>query len=209
MNIFICGQRSFGKAVLVALHERGHNIVGVAPPPQDKYYDKITGSAMKRGIPVISDCEKLVSSQIPDGTELVVAAHSHWYISQKVIEKAGFGAIGFHPSLLPRHRGQDAVRWAVAMGDAITGGTVYWLNDKVDGGDILLQTPVFIARDWNFHQLWKEIFPLGVELLCRAVDMVAKGTAPRIPQDERFATWEPAWEARRLPRNELPRLGSG
>ena len=206
MNIFICGQRSFGRAALVALYNRGHNIVGVAPPPQKKYYDKIMGAAIKRGIPVISDCEKLVSRQIPDNTDLIIAAHSHWYISDKVIQAAKYGGIGFHPSLLPRHRGQDAVRWAVAMGDAITGATVYWLNDKVDGGDILLQTPVFAGRDWDYHRLWKEIFPLGVDMLCKAVDLIESKNAPHIPQDERFATWEPSFEVRRLHRNELLRL---
>ena len=101
------------------------------------------------------------------------------------------------------------MRWAVAMGDAITGGTVSWLNNKVDGGDILLQTPVFIGRDWDYHRLWREIFPLGVELLCRSVELIAQNAAPRIPQDERFATWEPAYENRRLARNELLQLGDG
>ncbi len=47
MNIFICGQKSFGKEVLKALYEKGHNIVGVAPPPQEKYYDKMQGYAIK------------------------------------------------------------------------------------------------------------------------------------------------------------------
>lgn len=209
MNLFICGQRSFGREVLKALYDRGHNIVGVAPPPQEKYYDKIIGAAMKRGIPVVSDCDKLTSDLLPEDTELVVAAHSHWYISHKVLAAAKHGGIGFHPSLLPRHRGQDAVRWAVAMGDAVTGASVYWLNDKVDGGDILLQTPVFIHRDWTYHDLWREIFPLGVEMVCEAVDLVANGRAPHLPQDERFATWEPSFTVTRLKRNELLQIGTG
>ena len=199
MNIFICGQRSFGAAVLKELHRRGHTILGVAPPPHEG--DAITRAAQELRVPIIGDCAKLTPAQIPEGTELIVAAHSHWHISEAIMRRAAHGCIGFHPSLLPRHRGQDAVRWAVAMGDAITGGTVYWLDDKVDGGDILLQTPVFIGRCWDYHRLWREIFPLGVEMLCRAVDMVADGTAPRIPQDEEFATWEPAYEKRLLPRN--------
>jgi len=200
MNIFICGQRSFGAAVLTELHRRGHTILGVAPPPQEN--DAIAVTAGTLGVPVIGDCAKLTPAQIPEGTELIVAAHSHWHIGEKLMQRAVHGCIGFHPSLLPRHRGQDAVRWAVAMGDAITGGTVYWLNDRVDGGDILLQTPVFIGRGWDYHRLWREIFPLGVDMLCRAVELVAAGTAPRIPQDEQFATWEPAYEKRLLPRNE-------
>lgn len=207
MNIFICGQRSFGKEVLIELYNRGHNIVGVAPPPQEKYYDKIIGAAMKRNIPCISDCDKLTSKEIPDNTDLIVAAHSHWYISEKVLQKAKYGGIGFHPSLLPRHRGQDAVRWAVAMGDPVTGATVYWLNNKVDGGDIFLQKPIFIAKEWDYHKLWKQIFPIGVKLLCDAVDMVAQGKEIRIKQDERFATFEPTFNTRRLKRNELLQLG--
>lgn len=206
MNIFICGQRSFGRETLKALYERGHNIVGVAPPPQEKYYDKMQGLAIRYGIPCVSDCDKLVSADIPDNTDLIVAAHSHWYISEKVLEKSRYGGIGFHPSLLPRHRGQDSVRWAVAMGDPITGATVYWLNDKVDGGEILIQQHVFIDRQWDYHRLWREIFPVGIDMICDAVDLIERGTAPRIPQQEQFATFEPAFKVERLKRNELLQL---
>lgn len=203
MNIFICGQRTFGKEVLKALYERGHNIVGVAPPPQEKYYDKMQGLAIRYGIKCVSDCDKLVSADIPDNTDLVIAAHSHWYISSKILEKSKHGGIGFHPSLLPRHRGQDAVRWTVAMGDAVTGATVYWLDDKVDGGDILLQKHLFVDRKWDYHKLWREIFPIGVDMICEAVDQIEKGTAQRIKQQERFATFEPSFNSTRLKRNEL------
>lgn len=206
MNIFICGQRSFGKAVLIELHKRGHNIVGVAPPPQQRHYDKIKVAAIKLRLPVISDCDRLTSRDIPDNTDLVVAAHSHWYISDKILEKTKYGGIGFHPSLLPRHRGQDAVRWAVAMGDTVTGASVYWLNDKVDGGDILMQRPIFIAKEWTYKDLWREMFPIGVEMLADSVDAISQGKITRIKQDERFATWEPAYNTRRLKRNELLQL---
>lgn len=206
MNIFICGQKSFGKAILKALYESGYHIVGVAPPPQEKYYDKMQVYALKLGVPVISDCDRLVSMDIPDNTDLVIAAHSHWYISDKIIQKAKYGAIGFHPSLLPRHRGQDAVRWAVAMGDRVTGATVYWLNQVVDGGDILLQKHIFIDRNQNYHELWKKIFPIGVDMLLQAVRMIEKGVAPKIKQDEKYATWEPSFNVPRLKRNELPQI---
>ena len=209
MKIFICGQKSFGKAVLKALVERNHTIVGVAPPPQEKYYDKMQVCALKLGIPIISDCDKLVSRDIPNDTELVIAVHSHWYISDKIIDKTKFGAIGFHPSLLPRHRGQDAVRWTVHMGDFITGATVYWLNDVIDGGDILLQKPIFIDKKWDYHDLWREIFPIGVEMICEAISMIENRTAPKIKQDERFATWEPSFNIQRIKRNELIQIGSG
>lgn len=123
--------------------------------------------------------------------------------------KEQYGAIGFHPSLLPRHRGQDAVRWTTAMNDSITGATVFWLDDSVDGGDIFLQKTLFVDRKWNYHDLWREIFPIGVEMICKAVDLIEEGNIIKIPQDEKYATWEPSFTNTRLKRNELLQIGNG
>lgn len=209
MKVFICGQKSFGLAVLKRLYEDGHEIVGIAPPPQQKYKDKMVGYAMLKGIPIISDCENLVSDNVPDGTELVISAHSHWIISDKIIDKCKYGGIGFHPSLLPRHRGQDAVRWAVHMGDAITGATIYNLKSNTcDGGDILAQKVVFIDPEWDYHDLWHYIFPIGVDMVSDAVKVIEHHEAKWEPQNEKFATWEPSWERPRLHRPELIMLGA-
>lgn len=207
MKIFICGQKAFGKAVLKALYEKGHTITGVAPAPQKRMKDKMVGYAMIKDIPIISDCDRLVSDDIPDGTELIISAHSHWIISDKCVNKCRYGGIGFHPSLLPRHRGQDAVRWAVAMGDFATGGTIYKLSGKCDGGDILLQRMIFIDKSWDYHELWNKLFPIGVNMVVEAVDLIEKHKAVYTPQDEAFATFEPSWDRPRLKRNELIMLG--
>lgn len=207
MKIFICGQKTFGKEVMKALYESGHEIVGIAPPPQEKYKDKMVGYAMLKKIPIISDCDRLLSKDIPDGTELIISAHSHWIISDKIIEKCKYGGIGFHPSLLPRHRGRDAVRWTIHMGDFITGGTVYRLTGKCDGGDIINQRTLFVDKEWDYHDLWRELFPIGVDMILESVSMIEKGTVKGWAQDERFATFEPSWDRPRLKRNELLQLG--
>ena len=207
MKIFICGQKSFGLAVLKALYNAGHEIVGIAPPPQGQYKDKMVGFAMLKDIPIISDCDKLTSKDIPDDTDLVISAHSHWIISDKIIQKCNYGGIGFHPSLLPRHRGQDAVRWTVHMGDAITGGTIYRLDNKCDGGDIILQKMIFVDKEWDYHELWENLFPIGIDMIVEAVSLIENGETEEVPQDERFATWEPSWDRPRLKRNELIQLG--
>lgn len=209
MRIFICGQKTFGKETLKALLAEGHTVTGIAPAPQIKQKDKMVGVAMKANIPIISDCERLVSSNIPDDTELVISAHSHWLISDQILKKCKYGGIGFHPSLLPRHRGQDAVRWTVHMGDAITGGTIYDLDSsKCDGGDIILQKMIFVDKNWDYHDLWREMFPIGIEMIVEAVKLIEQGKDTRTEQDERFATWEPSWDRPRLKRNELLQLGT-
>ena len=210
MNIFLTGQKSFGKAVFLALREDGHNIVGVAPAPPKKYYDKLHGVALRYHVPVTCDATKLTSAHIPEGTDLIVSAHSHWFISEQAVEKARLGAIGFHPSLLPRHRGRDAVRWTIACGDTVTGGSIYRLNNVVDGGPIILQKHLFVGKAWDHHQLWKALFPLGVQLVRDAVRMLEKqGYIEGEPQDQQFATWEPPFGASaRLFRPELLSLPS-
>lgn len=209
MKIFICGQKSFGLAVAKRLLSDGHEIVGVAPPPQGKYKDKIVGWAMLNRVPIVDDCERLTSDHIPEHTDLIVSAHSHWIINGRVLNKCKYGGIGFHPSLLPRHRGRDAVRWAVAMGDAVTGGTVYRLDDRCDGGNIILQRTQFVDKAWDYHDLWRELFPIGVDMISDACSLIerTRNTQEEYEQDERFATWEPSWERTRLPRSELLMLG--
>lgn len=203
MKIFLCGQRSFGAAVCKALLEAGHEITGVSTAPPEKHREKLYAYATLKHLPLAPDGEKLVSRYIPDETELIVAAHSHWLISGQCLSKTTYGGIGFHPSLLPRHRGKDAVRWAVHMGDYVSGGTVYRLNDRTDGGEILCQEPVWIVPGWTYHDLWNAIFPVGVKLILQAVKDIERGGTRPIEQDERCATWEPSWDRPRLERKEL------
>ena len=209
MKVFLSGQKSFGRECLLALLSAGHEITGVAIAPQKKQKDRMLGAALLNGVPVVTEAETLVSDMIPAGTELIVSAHSHWMISQKCLDKCPHGGIGFHPSLLPIHRGRDAVRWAVYMGDRITGCTVYRLTDKCDGGEILLQRPIFIKPGWDYHRLWREMFPIGIDMIVKAVGLIEAGKETYTEQDEDCATWEPSWDRERLRRNELLQLPAG
>jgi methionyl-tRNA formyltransferase len=207
MNIFLCGQKSFGREVLKRLLLDGHTITGVAVPPQEKYYDKMHGLAVKEQIPSIINSEWFVSKDIPSGTDLIVAAHSHHFISRQTREKARMGAIGFHPSLLPRHRGRDSVRWTIAFCDPIAGGTIYWLDEKTDGGPVFSQRLIFVNRNWDYHELWRRLFPIGVEMILEACQRIASGDRTAFMQNEEFTTWEPSFDAPRLFRPELIQLG--
>jgi methionyl-tRNA formyltransferase len=102
------------------------------------------------------------------------------------------GTIQYHPSLLPRHRGSSSINWAIINGESRTGLTIFWPDAGIDTGPILLQKEVEIAPDDTVGSLYfNKLFPLGVAALVEAVEAVAKGTTPRIPQDESQATYEP------------------
>lgn len=210
LNVFIAGQKGFGAAVYKMLKEKGYNITGVACPQDGQYYDRLKKAAYtSRPQPKIIDSKMLRASDIPKGTDVLIAAHSHHFISKKVRESVKY-AIAYHPSLLPRHRGKDSIKWTVRFGDSITGGTVFLLNDKVDGGDIILQEPILVHRSWSYKDLWrKALFPLGLKLLGESLEMIEKGNLSLKPQDENTATWEPAIEPARLHRPDLLMLEFG
>jgi methionyl-tRNA formyltransferase len=93
--------------------------------------------------------------------------------------------------LLPRHRGNSAINWAIMWGEPKTGLSIFWTDRGIDTGPILLQREVEIGADDTTGSLYfNKLFPIGVEAMVEAVKMVRLGTAPRIEQDEWQATYE-------------------
>lgn len=192
MRIAIVGQKWLGERLLMSLMPH-HEIVAVAAPVGDRLFI----AANNAGVAVLGT--SMGVGMIPDGVELIVAAHAHQFIHQSIRAKAKHGAIGYHPSLLPLHRGRDAVRWAIHMREQITGGTVYRMDDGADTGDIILQQFCFIRPDDTAETLWRrDLAPLGIRLLTQAVAQIADGTATYTPQDKALATFEPSFVAGKL-----------
>ena len=214
MRVVLCGQRAFGAGALKAIVDQGHDVALVVSPggvgADGRPADRLTDESHKRGLPWTTGDNTLalqLEAMVPKA-DVVVAAHSHSFISKRVRGATELGGIGYHPSLLPRHRGRDAVRWTVHMGDPVAGGTVYWLSDAVDGGDIAVQDWCHVDPGWSASELWRErLFPMGADLLVRALDDLENGEIHAHPQDERFATWEPSWSRPPMVRPDLPQIG--
>ncbi len=209
MKIVLCGQRTFGKVVFDMLRERGDEIALVSAPLRhaDGRRDRLYNAAVNAYTPTL-EAGRLRASNLPAGVDLIVAAHSHDFISAKTMRKTRLGAIGFHPSLLPRHRGRDAVRWTVKMGDPVAGGSVYWLNQSVDGGPIARQEWCWVMPGDTARGLWRrDLQGMGVRLLGETLADLDRGLIVAIPQVEPVATWEPSWGRPPLFRPDLPRIG--
>lgn len=192
MNILLAGQKWFGAEVFRAVRDIGGVTVGAVCAPAEGQ-DRLAEQARRYDVPLIPS-GTLNAGTMPDGVDLIVAAHSHDFIGERTRLRARWGGIGYHPSLLPLHRGRDAVRWAVRMRDRVTGGTVYRLSNRMDGGPILAQQHVLIRPDDTPEDLWRrDLAPLGVELVVRVVAEFALGGYQHgAEQDEELATWEPS-----------------
>lgn len=213
MRVLLSGQKSFGAAVLRALAGDGHDICAVFSPRERggdderaKWDDPLRAAAIELGIGWL-DASVLRAENVPAGTDIIVAAHSHAFVGASTRNATKYGAVGYHPSLLPLHRGRDAVKWAIRMRDRVTGGTVYWLTNGVDAGPIAAQQVCFVRPRDTHAELWsRDLFPIGVRLLRRVLADVAAGRIVRVPQIEECATWEPSIGRQPLFRPELPQL---
>lgn len=211
MKLFIAGQKLFGAEVLRLCIDRGHEVLGVSSPALStdlSRADRLKAAAEQAGIRWQPPGD-LRADRLPDGTDLVISAHSHEFIGRNTRLKARLGAIGYHPSLLPIHRGRDAVRWTIKLRERITGGSIYWLGDGVDAGDIAAQAHVLVRPDDTAGELWRrELFPIGLYLFDRVLADLETGLIVRVPQVEALSTWEPSIGRAPIFRPELPQLGS-
>jgi methionyl-tRNA formyltransferase len=129
--------------------------------------------------------------------DLAVLAFVTDIIPGKLLTIPSLGTICYHPSLLPRHRGASAINWAIIQGDTRTGLTVFWVDQGIDTGPILLQKEIEIGPDDTTGSLYfNTLFPRGVDAMVEAVELITKGKIQRIPQDPFKATYEPPCDDR-------------
>ena len=192
MRITLVGSRHFGVTTLNTLRQRGVEIVRVVVHDGE---DRLAASAKAAGIEVVvqADPKFVEASEIAPGTDLIVTAHSHARVTKEALTATKLGGIGYHPSLLPRHRGIAAIEWTIKEGDPIAGGSVYHLADRMDAGAIAAQEWVFVKNGETARELWERaLAPLGQKLLGEVIDYAkTHKSLPAKPQDEQFATNAP------------------
>jgi methionyl-tRNA formyltransferase len=196
MRITLVGSRHFGVTTLNTLQAHGAEITRVVVHDGE---DRLAAAAKAAGIEVVvqANPKLVVASEIGPRTDLIVTAHSHARIGADALAAARLGGIGYHPSLLPRHRGIAAIEWTIKEGDPIAGGTVYHLADRMDAGAIAAQEWCFVKKGETARELWERaLAPLGQKLLGEVIDYAkAHNSIPAKPQDEQFATNAPALSA--------------
>lgn len=206
MKVFISGQKKFGEEVLRLCLGLKLEVAGVCCPAGDKYIGRL---AAVNGIPIMV-AGALNADSMPE-CDLGITAHSFDYVGKKTRYIPRLGWIGYHPSLLPRHRGRSAIEWAIRFGDVVTGGTVYWLNSGIDRGDIAYQDWCWIDPRLRLvepkkaaTQMWRhELMPMGVGLFKRALIDISKGIIVRKKQEQLYSTFEPSADVKDIFKPDL------
>jgi methionyl-tRNA formyltransferase len=197
MRIIVHGQQAFGEAVLKALLDRGDEVIAVycAPDREGRPVDPIKTLALEKGLPVYqpktfkeadlwAQCEALK----PD---LGIMAYVTKFVPEEFLNIPTHGTIQYHPSLLPLHRGPSSINWPIIMGSTKTGLSIFWPDNGLDTGPILLQKEIEIGPDDTLGSIYfNQLFPMGVDAMLEGVDLVRDGKAPKIVQDESKQTYE-------------------
>jgi methionyl-tRNA formyltransferase len=197
MRIVVHGQQAFGKAVLEALTARGETIVGVyvAPEKPGAKPDPLKEAALALSLPVFQPA----SYRKPEvweefrklAPDLQVMAFVTLFVPEEFLNIPTHGSIQYHPSLLPRYRGPSAINWPIINGDDETGLSIFWPDNGLDTGEVLLQKKTPISPEDSLGSVYFDrLLPMGVEAMLEAVDLVKAGRAPRLKQDEALATYE-------------------
>ncbi len=182
MRIVVHGQQAFGKAVLERLLERGENVVAVccAPEKEGRPEDPLAALAREKGLPL----HQPASWKTPEALELMksfdadicMMAYVLLFVPQEVRDAPRYGTFQYHPSLCPWHRGPSSINWPIAMGKTRTGLTIFWPNDGLDEGPIMLQKTCEIGPDETLGDVYfGKLFPMGVDAMIEGLELVKAG----------------------------------
>src|SRR5256714_4297339 len=197
MRIVVHGQQAFGKAVLEALRNRGDNVIAVyvAPEKEGAKVDPLKEAALAAKLPV----HQPASYRKPDVWEefralkpdLQVMAFVTLFVPEEFLNIPTKGSIQYHPSLLPKYRGPSAINWPIIQGETETGLSIFWPDNGLDTGAVLLQKKTPIGPNDTLGSVYFDrLFPLGLEAILEAGDLGKAGKAPRRKQEHSQATYE-------------------
>ena len=205
MKIALIGQAAFGEKVLEALLDAGEEVAVVYMPP-----DPVPGRsnsfrelAEKHGLPVRQPARMRDAEVFEDykafGVDLNVMAFVTDIVPLSILDYPSKGTIQYHPSLLPRHRGASAINWAVINGEPTTGLSIFWPDEGLDTGPLLMQKEVAVEPDDTLGTVYfDKLFDLGVQAMLESVQLVKAGTAPKIEQDLTLGEYEPICKAMKI-----------
>ena len=197
MKIAIIGQQDFGKAVLEAFLARGDQATAVfcAPEKEGARADALRAAAQEKGLKVhqfrsLRDPEATRAMQ-ETGADIGIMAFVTQFAPQEFVNIPKRGTIQYHPSLLPRHRGPSSINWPIIRGDSETGLSIFRPTDGLDEGAIVLQKKTPIGPDDTLGSVYFDrLFPMGVQAMLEAADLVLAGKHTETAQDESQASYE-------------------
>ncbi|MEK7616888.1 MAG: methionyl-tRNA formyltransferase [Patescibacteria group bacterium] len=197
-NIVFIGGRDRGLKCIKALIEKGEKLPYIFCLEEDdhekeKYSKQIVALAKKHSIPV------KVTKTIKSVTDinllknlkplLIIVMGWRTIIPSEVLKIPKRGVVAVHESLLPKYRGFAPINWAIINGEKMSGVTLFYLDEGIDSGDIIAQRKIPIGSTDTGFTLYQKTKTASVEILIDYLEDIKRGSASRIKQNEKEATY--------------------
>ncbi|GAL65655.1 methionyl-tRNA formyltransferase [Jejuia pallidilutea] len=194
LRIVFMGTPDFAVATLKALVEENYNIVGVITAP-----DRPSGRGRKLNESAVKQYAKSAGLNILQPTNLknkdfidtlkALQANLQIVVAFRMLPKVvwqmpEYGTFNLHASLLPNYRGAAPINWAIINGETKTGVSTFFIDEKIDTGEMILQEEVTIAPNENVGSLHDKLMHLGSALVLKTVALIKTGTVKTTPQVE-------------------------
>ena len=198
MRLIVHGQQAYGKSVLEAILDKGvDEVVAVycAPDKEGRPLDPIKEFAQEKGLPIFQPASykkpEVWEQMAGHDADLCVMAYVLLFVPEEALNVPKHGSIQYHPSLLPWHKGPSSINWPIIMGRKKTGLSIFWPDNGLDTGPILMQKEVDIEPDDTLGSVYfNKLYPLGVEAMMESIELVRDGKAPRVIQDANDGSYE-------------------
>jgi methionyl-tRNA formyltransferase len=199
-NIIFIGTADFGVPTVSRLLSDGcYPVLVVTQPDRKKGRgQKLLPSPIKEfslthNLPVFQpeniNSEQSIAVLKEHNPDLMLVISYGKILSRQVLAIPQFGCINLHPSLLPKYRGPAPINWTLFNGEKKTGNTIFFMNEKMDAGDIIYQSRMPILPEDNYGSLYKKLSTKGASDVMSAMSLVDEGRLNPIPQDDSQATF--------------------
>ena len=201
MKIVFMGTNEFEIPYLQKLISSSHSVEAVVSAPDKERgrgrqlsYTPVKQFALDRGVKVFTPAslksQEFIDSMKEINPDLFVIV-AFRILPKEVFKLPGNGSINLHGSLLPKYRGAAPIQWALINGDKETGVTTFFLDEKVDTGNIILQEKISIDDEDNFTSLHDRMMIIGADVVLKTVDMIEQGKTSVIQQDNSLSSPAP------------------
>lgn len=201
MNIVFMGSPDFAVPSLEKLHQSSHSIKAVVSNV-DKRRGRgssttptaVKAKALELNLPVIevenlSDSDFIAQLSALEADLFVVVAFR--ILPKEILRIPKVGSVNLHASLLPKYRGAAPIHWAVMQGEEKTGCSIFFLDERVDTGKLILQKETEIGWEETTGEVYHRLMDMGSEALLEAVNMIGESSYDLITQNDELATPAP------------------
>jgi methionyl-tRNA formyltransferase len=201
MRIVFMGTPEFALPSLELLLKGHHQIAGVVTQP-----DKPKGRGLKLSASPVKQLAEKHNLKVLTPVDLksdaffhelsrlapdLIVVVAYRILPERIFTLPPFGTINLHASLLPKYRGAAPINWAIINGEKVTGLTTFFIQKKVDTGEIILQSEVEIYPEETFGELYVRLSQIGAGLLLDTVNMIESGEVRTHPQNNSEASSAP------------------